>query len=167
MVSSEMLRRVALVITDVSEVLSASFIDEIGTMLAVTSDRRGCIRLFFRNCLRDILCRVLQGLSLLPVVLTILLRRGALYTVTVASSVTSGCSVSGVSGNVCPFCRSSDKLARCHYGNERAPGQPVFRPHAPPPPTYAAHAEPISSRAKPYAFRIYFKRRRSFREYTI
>jgi hypothetical protein len=45
MVSSEMLRRVALVRTDVSEELSASFIRltricELGTTLAVTSNRR-------------------------------------------------------------------------------------------------------------------------------
>jgi hypothetical protein len=45
MVSSGMLRRVALVSTDVSEELSASFIrvtriGELGTMLAVTSNRR-------------------------------------------------------------------------------------------------------------------------------
>jgi hypothetical protein len=45
MASSGMLRRVALVRTDVSEELSASFIrvtrsGEIGTMLAVTSNRR-------------------------------------------------------------------------------------------------------------------------------
>jgi hypothetical protein len=45
MVSSEMLRRVALVRTDISEELSASFIrvtgiGELGTMLAVTSNRR-------------------------------------------------------------------------------------------------------------------------------
>jgi hypothetical protein len=45
MVSSEMLRRVALVRTDVSEELSASFIrvariGELGTTLAVTSNRR-------------------------------------------------------------------------------------------------------------------------------
>jgi hypothetical protein len=45
MVSSEMLRRVALVRTEVSEELSASFIrvtriGELGTTLAVTSNRR-------------------------------------------------------------------------------------------------------------------------------
>jgi hypothetical protein len=45
MVSSEMLRRVALVRTDVSEELSASFIrvtriSELGTTLAVTNNRR-------------------------------------------------------------------------------------------------------------------------------
>jgi hypothetical protein len=45
MVSSGMLRRVAVVTTDVSEELSASFIrvtriDEIGTTLALTSNRR-------------------------------------------------------------------------------------------------------------------------------
>jgi hypothetical protein len=45
MASSGMLRRVALVRTDVSEELSASFIrvtriGELGTMLAVTSNRR-------------------------------------------------------------------------------------------------------------------------------
>jgi hypothetical protein len=45
MTSSGMLRRVALVRTDVSEELSASFIrvtaiGELGTMLAVTSNRR-------------------------------------------------------------------------------------------------------------------------------
>jgi hypothetical protein len=45
MVSSGRLRRVALVRTDVSEEFSASFIkvtriDELGTMLAVTSNRR-------------------------------------------------------------------------------------------------------------------------------
>jgi hypothetical protein len=45
MVSSEMLRRVALVRTDVSEELSGSFIrvrkiGEIGTLLAATSNRR-------------------------------------------------------------------------------------------------------------------------------
>jgi hypothetical protein len=45
MASSEMLRRVALVITDVSEELSVSFfrvirIGELGTTLAVTSIRR-------------------------------------------------------------------------------------------------------------------------------
>jgi hypothetical protein len=45
MASSEMLRRVALVRTDVSEELSTSFIRmtkicELGTMLAVTSNRR-------------------------------------------------------------------------------------------------------------------------------
>jgi hypothetical protein len=46
MVSSWMLRRVALVRTDVTEELSASFISvtrigELGTTLAVTSNRRG------------------------------------------------------------------------------------------------------------------------------
>jgi hypothetical protein len=45
MASSGMLRRVALVITDVSEEISASFIrvariGELGTTLAVTSNRR-------------------------------------------------------------------------------------------------------------------------------
>jgi hypothetical protein len=45
MMSSGMLRRIALVRTDVSEELSASFIrvtriGELGTMLAVTSNRR-------------------------------------------------------------------------------------------------------------------------------
>jgi hypothetical protein len=45
MVSSEVLRRVALVITDVSEERSASFVsvtrnNELGTTLAVTSNRR-------------------------------------------------------------------------------------------------------------------------------
>jgi hypothetical protein len=50
MPSSGMLRRVALVITDVSEELSASFItvtriDELGTTLAVTSNRRTLRRL--------------------------------------------------------------------------------------------------------------------------
>jgi hypothetical protein len=45
MVSSGMLRRVALVISDVSEELSSSFIrvtriDELGTTLAATSNRR-------------------------------------------------------------------------------------------------------------------------------
>jgi hypothetical protein len=45
MVSSGMIRRLALVRTDVSEVLSASFnrvtrIGELGTTLAVTSNRR-------------------------------------------------------------------------------------------------------------------------------
>jgi hypothetical protein len=45
MAYSEILRRVALVITDVSEELNASFIrvtriGELGTTLAVTSDRR-------------------------------------------------------------------------------------------------------------------------------
>jgi hypothetical protein len=47
MASSGMLRRVALVRTDVSEELSASFIrvtriGELGTALAVTSNRRNC-----------------------------------------------------------------------------------------------------------------------------
>jgi hypothetical protein len=47
MVSSGMLRRVALVTTDVSEELSASFIrvtrmGELGITLAVTSNRRTC-----------------------------------------------------------------------------------------------------------------------------
>jgi hypothetical protein len=51
MVSSEMLRRVALVRTDVSEELSASFIrvtriGELGTTLAVTRNRR-TLRLTF------------------------------------------------------------------------------------------------------------------------
>jgi hypothetical protein len=49
MVSPGMLRRVALVRTDVSEELSASFfrvttIDELGTTLAVTSNRRTLLR---------------------------------------------------------------------------------------------------------------------------
>jgi hypothetical protein len=38
--SSGMLRHVALVKTDVSEEISASFISELGTTLAVTSNRR-------------------------------------------------------------------------------------------------------------------------------
>jgi hypothetical protein len=47
MVFSRMLRRVALVRTDVSEDLNASFIrvtrvGEVGTTLAVTSNRVGC-----------------------------------------------------------------------------------------------------------------------------
>jgi hypothetical protein len=51
MVSSGMLRRVALVITDVSEELSASFIrvtiiGELETTLAVTSNRRTLRRFF-------------------------------------------------------------------------------------------------------------------------
>jgi hypothetical protein len=50
MVSFEMLRRVALVRTDVSEELSASFIrvvkiDELGTTLAITSNQRNVLRL--------------------------------------------------------------------------------------------------------------------------
>jgi hypothetical protein len=50
MASSGMLRRVALVITDVSEEFSASFIrvtriGELGTTLAVTSNRRSVRRL--------------------------------------------------------------------------------------------------------------------------
>jgi hypothetical protein len=52
MASSGMLRRVALVRTDVSEELSASFIrviriGELGTTLAVTSNRRTLRRNFF------------------------------------------------------------------------------------------------------------------------
>jgi hypothetical protein len=52
MVFSGMLRRVAVVRTDVSEELSASFIrvtriGELGTTLAVTSDRRTLRRNFF------------------------------------------------------------------------------------------------------------------------
>jgi hypothetical protein len=51
MVSSGMLRCVALIISDVSEELSASFIrmtriDELGTTLAVTSNRRTLRRNF-------------------------------------------------------------------------------------------------------------------------
>jgi hypothetical protein len=55
MASSEMLRRVDLVKTDVSEELNASFIrftriSELGTTLAVTSNRRTLRRnTFFRN----------------------------------------------------------------------------------------------------------------------
>jgi hypothetical protein len=55
MVSSEMLRRVALVGTDVSEECSASIIrviriGELGTTLAVTSNRRTLTRYFFAAC---------------------------------------------------------------------------------------------------------------------
>jgi hypothetical protein len=55
MVSSEMLRRVALVRTEVSEELSASFIrvkriGELGITLAVTSNRRTLRRNFFTAC---------------------------------------------------------------------------------------------------------------------
>jgi hypothetical protein len=65
MASSEMLRRVALVRTDVSEEFSASFIrvtrvGEIGTTLAVTSNRRplrrntmGFVYLFTDSCHPD------------------------------------------------------------------------------------------------------------------
>jgi hypothetical protein len=64
MASSGMLRGVALVRTDVSEELSASFIRvtricELGTTLAVTSNRRKLRRngiargrLYFKNCCR-------------------------------------------------------------------------------------------------------------------
>jgi hypothetical protein len=56
MASSWMLRRVALVRTDVSEEFSASFIrvtriGELGTRLAVTSNRR-TLRIFLRNVRR-------------------------------------------------------------------------------------------------------------------
>jgi hypothetical protein len=52
MASSEVLGRVALVIIDVSEELSASFtrmtrIGELGTTLAVTSNRRTLLTLYF------------------------------------------------------------------------------------------------------------------------
>jgi hypothetical protein len=54
MVSSEMLHRVALVRTDVSEELSASFIrvtriSELGTTLAVTSNPDEGVAKFLRN----------------------------------------------------------------------------------------------------------------------
>jgi hypothetical protein len=55
MLSSGMLRRVAIVGTDVSEELSASIIrvtgiSELGTTLAVTSNRRTLIWYFFAAC---------------------------------------------------------------------------------------------------------------------
>jgi hypothetical protein len=59
MVSSGMLRRVPLVITDVSDELSAFFIrvtkiGELGTALAVTSNRRTLRRYFFAKFLRNV-----------------------------------------------------------------------------------------------------------------
>jgi hypothetical protein len=66
MVSSGMLRRVALVRADVSEELSASFIrvtriGEVGTMLAVTSNRRT----LQRNIIRS-MCQLLVTASVVP-----------------------------------------------------------------------------------------------------
>jgi hypothetical protein len=57
MVSSEILRRVTLVRTDVSEEPSASFIrvtriGELGTTLAVTSNRRTLRRVFLRTAVK-------------------------------------------------------------------------------------------------------------------
>jgi hypothetical protein len=67
MVSSGMLRRVALVRTDVSEDLSASFIrvtsiGELGTTLAVTSNRRTLCQLVFLCSV----CRLLVTASAVP-----------------------------------------------------------------------------------------------------
>jgi hypothetical protein len=63
MVSSGMLRHVALVRTEVSEELSSSFfrvtrIGELGTTLAITSNRRTLRRNFFLVHLRAILLAV-------------------------------------------------------------------------------------------------------------
>jgi hypothetical protein len=75
MVSSGMLRRVALVRTDVSEELSASFIrvtriGELGTTLAVTSIQRP---LFFLRSVRRLLVTVKVPSS--PILVTLMTER--------------------------------------------------------------------------------------------
>jgi hypothetical protein len=71
MVSSGILRRVALVRTDISEELTASFIritriDELGTTLAVTSNRR---TLVFLRTLRGLLVPA-RVIPLTPILVT-------------------------------------------------------------------------------------------------